>query len=346
MPRSKNLVFLTASMIIFGTNGLLVARISLPSAQIVLLRTFFGFLFLLAVVAARRSFSFAELKSDLVPATVGGVALGLNWVLLFGAYRYAGVSISTLVYYCGPMIAIILSPIVFKERLTANKLIAVIAVAAGMLCISGNVSSGSDMQTGLLMGAGAAALYALIIIVTKRITHMSGLNCSAYELFISFIVMVLYLLVSGVKLPVIPAADDTVNVLIIGFVNTGLAYYMYFSALQKLPAQTSALISYIEPLTALIVSAAFLGEKLGAVQLLGAVLILGGGYIGEYIICSLFFPAQMAIAYPIAVTIGNLVDPPATMINSAGDYVVSFLVARFTEGKDWLERAQREKAAH
>ena len=150
-----------------------------------------------------------------------------------------------------------------------------------MLCISGNVSSGSDMQTGLLMGAGAAALYALIIIVTKRITHMSGLNCSAYELFISFIVMVLYLLVSGVKLPVIPAADDTVNVIIIGFVNTGLAYYMYFSALQKLPAQTSALISYIEPLTALIVSAAFLGEKLGAVQLLGAVLILGGACLGE-----------------------------------------------------------------
>ena len=69
--------------------------------------------------------------------------------------------------------------------------------------------------------------------------------------------------------------------------------------------------------------------------------IPGGGYIGEYIICSLFFPAQMAIAYPIAVTIGNLVDPPATMINAAGDYVVSFLVARFTEGKGWLERAEK-----
>lgn len=281
MSRSKNLVFLIASMIIFGTNGLLVANISLSSAEIVLMRTFLGFIFLLAVVAARRSFSFAELKADIIPATVGGAALGLNWVLLFGAYRCAGVSISTLVYYCGPMIAIILSPIVFKEKLTANKLIAVIAVAAGMLCISGNVSKGSDMQTGILMGAGAAALYALIIIVTKRVTHMSGLNCSAYELFISFIVMVLYLFVSGVKLPVIPAAEDIVNVLIIGFVNTGLAYYMYFSALQKLPAQTSALISYIDPLTALIVSAALLGEKLGAVQLLGAVLILGGACLGE-----------------------------------------------------------------
>ena len=71
--------------------------------------------------------------------------------------------------------------------------------------------------------------------------------------------------------------------------------------------------------------------------------IPGGGYIGEYVICSIFFPDQMALAYPIIITIGNLVDPPATMINAAGDYVVTFLVARFTEGKDWLERARQEK---
>ena len=120
--------------------GFLLQTYRSRALEIVLMRTFLGFIFLLAVVAARRSFSFAELKADIIPATVGGAALGLNWVLLFGAYRCAGVSISTLVYYCGPMIAIILSPIVFKEKLTANKLIAVIAVAAGMLCISGNVS--------------------------------------------------------------------------------------------------------------------------------------------------------------------------------------------------------------
>ena len=280
MDRSKNLIFFIAAMVIFGTNGLLVAKISLSSAEIVLMRTFLGFIFLFAVVAARRSFSFSDLKRDIVPATIGGAALGLNWVLLFGAYKYAGVSIATLVYYCGPMIALILSPIIFKEKLTTNKIVAVVAVAAGMLCISGNVTQGSDMQTGLL-GAGAAALYALIIIVTKRVTHMSGLNCSMYELFISFIVMVFYLLINGIKLPVIPSADDIVYVLIIGFVNTGLAYYMYFSALQKLPAQTSSLISYADPLTALIVSALFLGEKLGIVQLLGAVLILGGACLGE-----------------------------------------------------------------
>ena len=69
--------------------------------------------------------------------------------------------------------------------------------------------------------------------------------------------------------------------------------------------------------------------------------IPGGGYIGEYIICSIFFPAQMAIAYPIAITIGNLVDPPATMINAAGDYVVSYIVSRFVDGKDWLQKKLR-----
>ncbi len=281
MDRSKNLILFIAAMIIFGTNGLLVAKISLSSAEIVLMRTFLGFIFLLAVVAARRSFSFSDLKRDIVPATVVGAALGFNWVLLFGAYRYAGVSIATLVYYCGPMLALILSPIIFKEKLKANKIVAVMAVAAGMLFISGNVTEGSDVQTGLLLGAGAAALYALIIIVTKRVTHMSGLSCSTYELFISFIVMIFYLLINGIKLPVIPSADDIVYVLIIGFVNTGLAYYMYFSALQKLPAQTSSLISYIDPLTALMVSALFLGERLGAVQLLGAALILGGACLGE-----------------------------------------------------------------
>lgn len=69
----------------------------------------------------------------------------------------------------------------------------------------------------------------------------------------------------------------------------------------------------------------------------------GGGYIGEYIMCSIFFPDQMELAFPILVTLGNLVDPPATMINSAGDYVVSFIVSRFVDGKDWLQKALAAK---
>lgn len=281
MNRSKNLIFFIASMVIFGTNGLLVANISLGSAEIVLMRTFLGSLFLLAVVLVKRSFSFADLKADLVPATIGGAALGLNWVLLFSAYRSAGVGLSTLTYYCGPIIVLALSPVLFKEKLTWNKLLAIAAVAVGMFCITGDIEPGSDVQTGLLCGGGAALLYASLIVANKRVKRLSGLSCAMYELIVAFFVVLIYLIASNAKLPVIPAAEDIVWVLVIGLVNTGLAYYLYFSSLQKLPGQTVALVCYIDPLTALLVSMAFLGEKLLAVQIVGAVLILGGACLGE-----------------------------------------------------------------
>ena len=281
MSRSKNLILFVASMVIFGTNGLIVANISLGSAEIVLMRTFLGSLFLLAIVLVKRSFSFADLKADLVPATMGGAALGLNWVLLFSAYRSAGVGLSTLTYYCGPIIVLALSPVLFKEKLTWNKLLAIAAVAVGMFCITGNIEPGSDVQTGILFGGGAALLYASLIVANKRVKRLSGLNCAMYELIVAFFVVLIYLLASNVKLPVIPAAEDIVWVLAIGLVNTGLAYYLYFSSLQKLPGQTVALVCYIDPLTALLVSGAFLGEKLLGVQIAGAVLILGGACLGE-----------------------------------------------------------------
>ena len=268
-------------MVIFGTNGLLVANISLGSAEIVLMRTFLGSLFLLAVVLVKRSFSFADLKADLIPATIGGAALGLNWVLLFSAYRSAGVGLSTLTYYCGPIIVLALSPVLFREKLTWNKLLAIAAVAVGMFCITGDIEPGSDVQTGILFGGGAALLYASLIVANKRVKRLSGLNCAMYELIVAFFVVLIYLLASNVKLPVIPAAEDIVWVLAIGLVNTGLAYYLYFSSLQKLPGQTVALVCYIDPLTALLVSGAFLGEKLFGVQIAGAVLILGGACLGE-----------------------------------------------------------------
>ena len=281
MSRSKSLIFFIASMVIFGTNGLIVANISLGSAEIVLMRTFLGSLFLLAIVLVKRSFSFADLKADLIPATIGGAALGLNWVLLFSAYRSAGVGLSTLTYYCGPIIVLALSPVLFKEKLTWNKLLAIAAVAVGMFCITGDIEPGSDVQTGILFGGGAALLYASLIVANKRVKRLSGLNCAMYELIVAFFVVLIYLLASNVKLPVIPAAEDIVWVLAIGLVNTGLAYYLYFSSLQKLPGQTVALVCYIDPLTALLVSGAFLGEKLLGVQIAGAVLILGGACLGE-----------------------------------------------------------------
>ena len=72
--------------------------------------------------------------------------------------------------------------------------------------------------------------------------------------------------------------------------------------------------------------------------------IPGGGGTGELVLCTIFFPDQLAIAFPIALALGNLVDPPATMVNAAGDYVASFIVERYVNGKDWLQKKLAKKA--
>lgn len=282
MEKRKKLVKFVISMVIFGTNGYLVAHISLSSAQIVLMRTLLGSLFLVVIVALTGRFDFKALKHDWLNATLGGACLGLNWVLLFTAYREASVSLATLTYYCGPMIVLMLSPLIFHEKLTWNKLAALAAVAIGMICISGNLDA--ERAGGLLWAGGAAVLYALLIIFNKKVSQLNGLHCALFELCVAFLVVLCYLTLQGQLNSLMPSAQDLPWVLAIGLVNTGLAYYLYFSSLQKLPAQTVALICYIDPLTALLVSALLLEEPLGPVQLLGAVLILGGACLGEVVI--------------------------------------------------------------
>lgn len=281
MRNTREYIKFILSMVIWGTNGLLVANLALDTTEIVLIRTFLGALVLLIIVLATKSFNFDDLKADLVPATVGGIALGLNWMLLFAGYRTAGVGLSTLTYYCGPIIVLALSPVLFKEKLTGAKIAAIAAVAVGMVLITGDITPGSEVAKGIFFSAGAAVLYASIIISGKNIKRLSGLNCSLYELSLSFVVVIIFLLAKGTKLPVIPQKNELVYALIIGLVNTGFAYYLYFSSLQKLPGQTVALICYVDPLTSLFVSAVFLNEVLAAPQIVGAVLIMGGAMLGE-----------------------------------------------------------------
>lgn len=274
------MLMLIASMLIFGTNGLIVSKISISSAEIVLFRTVFGSAFLLIVLALRKGFDLKAAKADLPFNILAGLALGMNWVLLFEAYRKASVSIATLIYYCGPMLVMALSPVLFKEKLTRRKIFCLLLVAAGMILVTG--TSGSVSSTGMLFAVGAALLYAFIVICSKKVTHMKGMNLAFTEILISFGVILVYLPLSGVSLPVIPEKADILPLLIIGIVNTGIAYFLYFSAMQKLPAQTVSIVSYLDPLSSLIFAAMFLpGEKMTLVQSFGAVLILGGAILSE-----------------------------------------------------------------
>ncbi len=272
-------VFFVLAMLIFGTNGLLVSRISVQSSQIVLLRTLIGGALLTGIVLLRGGFDRKAVRADLPMLLLGGTALGLNWVALFGAYRLLNVSLATLIYYIGPILVLLFSPFLFGEKLTPMKTAAVILVAVGLVCISGSILSGGMNPAGLLTAVASALFYAALIVFNKRITHTEGLQTAAIELDIAFAVVLVYCLVT-VGLPH-PRRSDLPFLAVIGAVNTGLAYLLYFSGLQKLAGQSVALISYVDPVSALLFSALFLRESMTPVQIIGAVLIIGGAMLGE-----------------------------------------------------------------
>ena len=268
------------SMLIFGTNGYLVAHLSLQSSQIVLMRTLIGGLLLTACVLLRGGFDREAVRSERLYLLFGGIALGLNWVSLFGAYRLLNVSLATLIYYAGPMLVLLFSPLLFHEKLTRNRLTAILIVAVGLVCISGSIALSGMNPLGLLVAVVSALFYASLIVFNKRIVKTGGLQTAALELDVAFVIVLLYTLLT-VGLPH-PVRSDLPYIAIIGLVNTGLAYLLYFSGLQKLPAQSVALISYVDPVSALLFSAVLLHETMTPVQMLGAVLILGGAVFGEW----------------------------------------------------------------
>ena len=267
------------AMLIFGTNGLLVAHLSLESSQIVLVRTLVGGLLLTALVLLRGGFDRAAVRAERRDLLLGGVALGLNWVALFTAYRLLNVSLATLIYYAGPMLVLLFSPLLFGEKLTPQKIAAVIIVAAGLFCITGSITSSGMSMKGLIAAVLSALFYASLIVFNKRIVKTGGMQTAALELDVAFAVVLIYvLLTAGLPHPV---KADIPYILLIGLVNTGLAYLLYFSGLQKLPGQSVALISYVDPVSALVFSALLLHESMTPLQILGAVLVIGGALLGE-----------------------------------------------------------------
>ncbi|MBQ5405323.1 MAG: EamA family transporter [Oscillospiraceae bacterium] len=267
------------SMLIFGTNGLLVAHISVQSSQIVLLRTLIGGALLTAVVLLRGGFDRTAIRPELPMLLLGGIALGLNWVALFGAYRLLNVSLATLIYYIGPILVLLFSPLLFRETLTPARIAAAVLVAVGLVCISGSVLAAGRNAAGLAAAVASALFYAALIVFNKRITRTEGLQTAAIELDVAFAVVLVYCLATA-GLPR-PLPSDLPWLALIGAVNTGLAYLLYFSGLQKLSGQSAAIMSYADPVSALLFSAFFLHESLSPVQIVGAVLIIGGAMLGE-----------------------------------------------------------------
>ena len=270
------------AMLIFGSVGLFVQAIPLSSSEIVAARTVLGSLFLCGMLVIRRQQpDWAALKKNLPMLIVTGIVMGLNWMFLFAAYQYTSVSVATLIYYCAPVIVLFLSPFLLREKLTWPKLAGIAGALIGMVLVNGTQTGGVDPQKGLVCGLLAAAFYAGLILLNKRITNVPATEKTLVQLLSAAVIMGAYALATHSGQWEMPQGTGLLALLIIGFVHTGIAYLLYISSMSELPGQTVALCSYIDPASALIFSAIFLHEHLTVLQLLGAVLILGGSAFGE-----------------------------------------------------------------
>ncbi len=117
------------ALLLFGTNGIVAEFITLNSYEIVFLRTMIGSILLIVIFfLSKEKLTFYKYKKQSVFICVSGIAMGTSWMFLYEAYTQIGVSISSLAYYCGPVIVMVLSPFLFKEKLTWVKIVGFISV--------------------------------------------------------------------------------------------------------------------------------------------------------------------------------------------------------------------------
>ncbi len=269
------------SLLLFGLNGIVASFIDLNSYEIVLLRTLIGSILLTAIYfLGKGKLTFYNDKKHFFYLCVSGFAMGTSWMFLYEAFAQIGVSISTLLYYSGPVIVMALSPFVFKEKLTIVKIIGFIAVFCGIFLVNDNTFSGGN-SFGFFCGIMSAVMYSFMVIFNKKATKIVGLENSMLQLIIAFVTVAIFVgFKQGLSLNI--PSTSIVPVLILGLLNTGLGCYFYFSSIGDLPVQTVAIYSYLELVSAVFFSMIILHERLLITQFIGAVFIVGGAVFAEY----------------------------------------------------------------
>ena len=278
---------LSLAMLIFGSIGVFRRYIPLSSAWMACVRGVIGTVFLLVVVAvSKKRVEKQAIKKNLLPLLISGAAIGINWILLFEAYRYTTVAIATLCYYMAPVIVILLAPILLKEKMTAKKSVCAAVAVLGMLLVSGIFDGGATSGgsgRGILFGLGAAYFYATAMLTNKFMKDISAYDKTIMQLGVAAVVVLPYsLITSGVQEFTTLTIPQILLLLAVGIVHTGIAYWLYFGSMDALSGQTVAVYSYIDPAFAVVLSVAVLGENPGVLGIIGAVLILGSTLLSEW----------------------------------------------------------------
>lgn len=271
-------MMLVTAMTIFGTLGLFVRHIPLTSGEVALYRGVIASILMgIILLATKQRIPFKSMKKELPLLLISGGAMGFNWILLFEAYKYTTISVATLSYYFAPVIVTLACPILFREKMGAKQWICFVMSTVGIVLITGlgDLGGGSSHFLGILLGLGAACLYATVILLNKFIKNVEGLHRTFLQFIAAILVLVPYVaLTSGFDFSKMDGIGWG-SLLTVGIIHSGVAYCLYFPSLKEIPGQKAAILSYIDPLVAVVVSVAILGENITLPQIIGGALILG-----------------------------------------------------------------------
>ncbi|MCY8882666.1 EamA family transporter [Bacillus spizizenii] len=280
----KSKIQFILSMIIFGTMGLVVRYIDLSSSETALLSSSIGCLFLMFVFfMMKKTIPWKLVKANAYILFLSGIALGGNWIFLYQAYDHTTLTNATLGYYFAPVFVMILSPMVLKEQLPIKKMVCIGVAIIGMLLIVGNgiSASGTEDLLGIFFGLVAAAFYAALMLLNKFIHHMGRLEITIIQLGITALLLLPYVFFTE-GFGILGVSNSSVPfIIILGIVNTGIGFWLFFSGMQKLKGQSIAMLSYVDPFVAILISAMILQEQMTIVQMLGGTLLLGSTFVSE-----------------------------------------------------------------
>lgn len=285
MKKKGTLYIYIASLLLFGSNGIVAAAIPLQSTQIVVLRTFIGagFITLLLIMrkGRRRGISGVGVR-DWVFIVASGVCTGASWITLYEAYREVGVGVASLEYYCAPLVVMIASVTLFHERLSGRKVIGFSAVLIGAVLLNGQVLQQGGSIWGLACGGMSALFHASMVIFSKQAHGVDGLRNTTVQLGCAFLTASLFLAATqGADFVLGIPASAWPAIAFLGLANTGIGCWMYFASIGRLPAQTVAVVGYLEPLSAVVLATAILNEPFTVLQVAGEASILCGALFAE-----------------------------------------------------------------
>lgn len=270
------------SMLIFGSIGIFVKYIDIPSVQIVQWRTLIATAtFIAYFVATKRKLDKKAIAKNAVPLLISGMSIGASWAFLFEAYKYTSVGMATIIYYTAPVMVFFLAPLIFKDKVTKPQIMSISAAVLGMILVNIMAFGNGEFSMAMVYAFASALLYAVIMIVNQFIKGMKGVESTFVQIFVAMVVISVYAISSTGEILHFGSISDMALVLVVGILHTVVAMTLYIGAMQHMSSQSISVFSYIDPASALLFASIFLKETLAWYQILGAILIFGGALLAE-----------------------------------------------------------------